>query len=711
MQARHAELSASIGQANLDYHGKDAPTMTDGDFDAMKRELLAIEAAHPELATPDSPSQKVGAPVAKGFAKVRHEVQLLSLDNAFTEEDVAGFMRQAGSDVTFRAEPKIDGLALSLTYVGGKLVRAATRGDGTTGEDVTANVRTMRLAIPPVLHDRSILPDQVIEIRGEAYMRHEIFRGLNEKCVAAGEKPFANPRNAAAGALRQHDPEVTRQRHLSFFAYGWGVMDDAFLLPEQSQMMDRIEAWGFRVSNLAPRCKTAEELQAAYDRLLTMRPFLGYDIDGMVVKVDSLALQKRLGFRSTSPRWATAWKFPAPRAWTRLEAIDVRVGRTGALTPVARVTPVNVGGVMVANATLHNLDYVQGRNSDGAPIRGGHDLRVGDTVEIHRAGDVIPKVGEIDLARRPEGSTPWAFPHSCPECGAAVRVEDATHYCTGGMACPAQELARLTHFVSREAMNIDGLGPKQLAFFSNRTSAPDGDAERAAWSMMRITAPADIYRLAGQDAQVAAALALPGGSWLAVQPGWGAASARKLFEAIDATRTVGLGRLIFALGIPQIGEGNANLLARHFLTWERFAAAATGVAAGDAGAIDYLRSVNGIGETVIASLRQSFGGTPEHRLIQDVVEKLDIQPEEKPKSEGSPVAGKTVCFTGTLEAMSRGEAKKQAENLGAKVSGSVSVKTDIVVAGPAAGSKLKQATDLGVQVMTEGEWLAMIGAA
>ena len=711
IQARHAELSAIIAQANIDYHQHDRPTMTDGEFDALKRELVQIENELPELAGPNSPSQKVGAPVVKGFAKVRHEISLLSLDNAFDEEDIGGFLRQVGEGVTLRAEPKIDGLALSLTYVGGELVRAATRGDGSIGEDVTANVRTMPLQIPAVLNDPAILPGQVIEIRGEAYMRHEIFEHLNARCAAAGEKLFANPRNAAAGSVRQHDPEVTRSRRLSFFAYGWGVMDEAFMLPTQSEMMAQIENWGFPVSNLAPVCRTAEELKAAYDRLRELRPLLGYDIDGMVVKVDSLEHQKRLGFRSASPRWATAWKFPAEKAWTRLDAIDVQVGRTGALTPVARLSPIYVGGVLVANATLHNLDYVRGRNADGGPIRGGHDLRVGDIVEIYRSGDVIPKVGEIDISRRPVEAVAWNMPSSCPDCGAPVRVEDSTHYCTGGIACPAQQLARLSHFVSREAMNIDGFGPKQLAFFSDQAQAPEEEAARRAWQLMRVRTPADIYKLNLQDELAAVEAGMSSPSWLAKQPGWGSASAGKLFDAIEASRFVSLGRFIFALGIPQIGEGTAGALAGAFQTWEKFSDAAHGVAAGDECAAIALRSVSGIGETVIASLREVFGNPAQVATIEDLAAFLQIKDEEAPRVEGSLVAGKIVVFTGTLESMSRGEAKKQAEILGAKVSGSVSAKTDILVAGPGAGSKLKQAAALGVRVWTEQEWLELIGAA
>lgn len=712
IQARHAELSAIIAGANLAYHQKDAPVMTDGEFDALKRELLRIEEDHPELVTPDSPSQKVGAPAAKGFAKLRHTVSLLSLGNAFTIEDIEDFIRQTGASASYRAEPKIDGLALSLTYVGGYLQSAATRGDGTHGEDVTANARTI-VDIPTQLHEPGILAHQVTEIRGEAYMSHEVFKALNERAAAAGEKLLANPRNAAAGALRQQDPEVTRARKLSFYAYGWGVMDEAFLLPTQTAMMDQITRWGFKTCQDIALCGSAQELDNAYRSLMQRRAGLGFDIDGMVVKVDSLDQQKRLGFRSTSPRWAVAWKFPAERAWTRLVAIDVQVGRTGALTPVARLAPINVGGVIVSNATLHNLDYVEGRNSEGQPIRGGHGLRVGDLVEIYRSGDVIPKIGDIDLTQRPADAAPWEMPRSCPDCSSDVRSEDSTHYCMGGMACPAQELGRLTHFVSREAMNIDGLGPKQLAFFSRRSGVPPADAAEAvhaAWRMTRIAAPDDIYTLAARDALAADDLSLPGGSWLAVQPGWGASSARKLFDAIEASRKVGLARAIFALGIPHVGEGTASALARHFLDWGSFVSTALGAAEGAPEHAERLRAIPGIGDTVVSSISTSFGSIPERDMILRAVNWLNVIPEEAPRTEGSPVAGKTVCFTGTLQTMSRSDAKKQAEGLGAKVSGSVSAKTHILVAGPGAGSKLKQAEGFGVTVMTEEEWLSLVAA-
>lgn len=708
IKKRHRELSALIVQANLDYHRDDAPRVSDAEFDAWKRELLAIEQAHPELHVAGGAADAVGAPAAAGFAKHRHAQPLLSLGNAFELEDMAAFITQSGGAPVYRAEPKIDGLALSLTYVGGNLLSAATRGDGTVGEDVTANARMID-DIPQRLHIPGVLPHQVTEVRGEVFMPIAVFRELNDAAAAAGAKLLANPRNAAAGGLRQHDPAVTRERRLSFFAYGWGVMDQSFLLEGQGAMMAQIASWGFKLSGHVTTCRTLAEIAAAYSAMQQARPGLAYEIDGMVVKVDDLAIQEALGFRSASPRWATAWKFPAEKAWTRLLGIDVQVGRTGAVTPVARLEPVNVGGVVVSNATLHNLDYVQGRNSSGAPIRGGHELRIGDTLEIYRSGDVIPKIGEIDLSKRPADAPVWEMPTACPVCSSEVVAEDSTHICTGGLTCPAQELARLTHFVSRNAMNIDGLGAKQLSFFSRRSKAPDCAAANEAWHSMRVAKPADIFCLPQRDEFAAVSAGISGGSWLACQPGWGPGSSAKLFAAIHAAREVELGRLIYALGVRHVGEGTAALLARAFLTWDRFCHIVDTASAGCSASLAELRSIQGIGDTVISALTSTFGDPAQRAAIGELVLWLDIKDEEAPQAEGSTVAGKIVVFTGALAKMSRSEAKRQAEALGAKVSGSVSAKTDILVAGPGAGSKLKHAEGLGVLVLDEDQWLELIG--
>ncbi|MBW3243732.1 NAD-dependent DNA ligase LigA [Epibacterium sp. DP7N7-1] len=690
-QDRHIQLAARIDQANIDYHQNDAPTLSDADYDAMKRELQALEEMHPELVTADSPTQKVGATPAAAFGQIRHRIPMLSLGNAFEETDVADFTRSTAGAAFWVAEPKIDGLALSLRYENGKLIHAATRGDGETGEDVTANACTIE-DIPQQLN--GITPP-VLEVRGEVYMSHEAFRSHNEVAKdTPGARIFANPRNAAAGSMRQLDAEVTRARKLSFFAYGWGEVD-GLSFETQYGAMRTLQELGFKVNPLMKRCASGDDLIAHYQEILTARADLGYDIDGVVYKVDDLALQKRLGFRSTTPRWAIAHKFPAERAWTRLEAIEVQVGRTGILAPVARLAPITVGGVVVSNATLHNLDYIQGRGSDGDPIRGGKDIRVGDMVEIYRAGDVIPKVGEVDLSKRPTDAQPYAFPDTCPECGSPVLREGSHHVCTGGLACPAQARERLRHLVSRAALDIDGFGPKQVEFFWNSVD-------------LAVREASDIFTLRERDTEVGAHLGLPGPSWLASQSGWGQASAAKLFDAIDAARSVELDRLIYALGIRHIGESTAALLARTYLSWDAFRQAGEAISGGDAAQADRLREFDGIGGAVIDALREAFTPGPGQQAIDRLVSLLDISEMEPPKTEGSAVAGLTVVFTGTLTRMSRSEAKKQAEAAGAKVSGSVSAKTDILIAGPGAGSKEAKAQSLGVRVIDEAAWLDLI---
>lgn len=688
---QHQELVKLIAQANLDYHLHDAPSLTDADYDALMIELKEIEKNHPELVTGDSPSQKVGAPAAAGFGKVAHEKAMLSLANAFTEEEMLEFAKPA----EYVAEPKIDGLALSITYVDGKLLHALTRGDGAVGEDVTQNVLTIS-DVPQSLPEDSPLSQGRVDIRGEVYMSHETFSELNRAAEEKGAKLLANPRNAAAGSLRQLDAEITRQRKLSFFAYGWGVISKGDPAKTQAEMMALIAAAGFKVNNLLKICKSYDEIRSHYQSILGQRGTLGYDIDGVVVKVNDLAEQNRLGFRSTTPRWAIAWKFPAERVWTTLEAIDIQVGRTGALSPVARLKPVSVGGVMVSNATLHNLDYIQGRASDGSTIRGGADIRVGDTVEIYRAGDVIPKVGAVDLNKRPAEAVAYSFPATCPECGSPCAQEGSNWLCLGGLGCDAQIRERLTHLVSRAGLNIDGFGEKQVAFFFDSDVLP-------------VKVPADIYQLAYNDEAFGSKNDLPGHSWLANQPGWGKQSARKLFDAIEASRDVELARFIYAVGIRQIGEGTAALLAREFLSWEAFKQCARLIATGDQDAADRIRSINGIGETVINAIRDCFGPKGDYGMILDLAQELKIIDEKPPQTEGSKVAGLTVVFTGTLEKMSRSDAKKQAESLGAKVSGSVSAKTDLLIAGPGAGSKAKAAAELGVKTITEDEWLALVG--
>ncbi|RLJ41674.1 DNA ligase (NAD+) [Litoreibacter meonggei] len=692
--AELARLSAILAQANLDYHGKDTPTISDADYDELKRRNTAIEEQFPHLKRPDSPTEQVGGPLADGFSKIRHEVRMLSLGNAFDDDDVVEFdariRKYLGLSETDRlaytAEPKIDGLSLSLRYEQGQLVHAATRGDGEVGENVTANAKMIG-NIPQTLADAP----EVLEVRGEVYMSHADFAALNSAQEVAGAKSFANPRNAAAGSLRQLDPNITKSRPLAFFAYAWGALSYP-LAETQMAAIARLGALGFQINPLTKICNGPSELVAHYKEIEIARPDLGYDIDGVVYKVDDLTLQRRLGFRSTTPRWAIAHKFAAELAWTRLEAIEIQVGRTGALSPVARLAPVTVGGVVVSNATLHNEDYIKGLDSKGGEIRGGKDIREGDLVQVYRAGDVIPKVADVDLSQRPEGAVPYVFPQTCPECdSAAIREEgDAVRRCTGGLICPAQAVEKLKHFVSRGAFDIDGLGAKQVEVFYHD-------------DQLKIREPADIFTLRARDAQAL--------TKLKNRDGWGETSARNLFDAIDERRKIPLNRVIFALGIRHVGESASNLLARHYNNWADFDLAMREAASQEGAAWDDLLSIDGVGAVMAASLTQAFAQEAEYASILRLVQELDIEAVERPAQDGSPVAGQTVVFTGTLEKMTRAEAKARAEALGAKVSGSVSAKTNLLVAGPGAGSKATKAADLGVKVIDEDEWLALIGDA
>nr|WP_239113388.1 NAD-dependent DNA ligase LigA [Shimia biformata] len=698
-----ARLAGLIAAANTAYHTQDAPEISDAEYDALKRRNAEIEARFPHLKRADSPSDQVGAAPADGFAKIRHVVPMLSLGNAFEDEDVTDFVARAakylGMDaagIALTAEPKIDGLSLSLRYENGALVHAATRGDGTTGENVTANARTIA-DIPQVLTDAP----EVLEVRGEVYMSHADFDALNdgitaqnEDLLAQGKKPratFANPRNAAAGSLRQLDPDITRARPLRFFAYAWGDLSSP-LADTQYEAIQALGRFGFSINPLTRLCATVDEALSHYREIETQRATLGYDIDGVVYKVNRLDLQDRLGFRSTTPRWAIAHKFPAELAWTTLEAIDIQVGRTGALSPVARLKPVTVGGVVVSNATLHNEDYIQGRDSKGAEIRGGKDIRVGDWVQVYRAGDVIPKVADVDLSKRPQDAVPYVFPTVCPECGSdAVREEgDAVRRCMGGIICPAQAVEKLKHFVSRKAFDIDGLGAKQIEMFYDD---PD----------LAIREPADIFTLAQRDGQNL--------TKLKNRKGWGDQSAANLFAAIEDRRKIPFGRLLFALGIRHVGEAASNLIANHYGDWATFETAITAASDFEGEAWQELVSIDGVGAVMARSLVGTFAQPDERRSIDALVAELDIEAAEKPDTIGSPVAGMTVVFTGTLEKMTRAEAKARAEKLGAKVAGSVSAKTDLLVAGPGAGSKAKKAAELGVRTIDEDGWLALIDGA
>ncbi|MEI2805038.1 NAD-dependent DNA ligase LigA [Albidovulum sp.] len=692
-----ARLAAAVERANRAYHTLDAPEISDADYDALKHRLLTLEARFPALAAGGSPTQTVGAAPSETFAKVRHEVRMLSLGNAFDAAEVTEFddriRRYLGLDpdaaLLYTAEPKIDGLSLALRYEGGRLVRAATRGDGETGENVTANARTIA-DIPETLVETPPGAPEVLEVRGEVYMRHADFAALNARAAEAGEKTFANPRNAAAGSLRQLDPAITASRPLRFFAYAWGAHSGP-LAETQIGAIERLGRLGFATNPLTRLCDGPEALLAAWREIEQKRATLGYDIDGVVYKVNDLALQHRLGYRSTTPRWAIAHKFPAELAWTRLEAIDIQVGRTGALSPVARLLPVTVGGVVVANATLHNEDYIAGRSASGAPIREGKDIRVGDWVQVYRAGDVIPKVADVDLSRRPAGAVPYDFPTTCPECGSdAVREEgDSVRRCTGGLICPAQALERLKHFVSRAAFDIEGLGPRQIEMFYRDETLP-------------IREPADIFTLAARDATNLAKLKN--------RDGFGEKSVNNLFQAIEEKRKIPLNRLIFALGIRHVGESAANLLARNYGTWEAFEAAMTAAQVGEGPEWQALTAIDGVGDVLAASVVNAFDQQAERALIDRLVAGLEVEPAAAPRTEGSPVAGRTLVFTGTLEKMTRAEAKARAEALGAKVAGSVSAKTDLVIAGPGAGSKAKEAERLGIEIIDEDAWLRLIGA-
>lgn len=681
-----ARLVTEIKLADASYYADDNPHLSDADYDALRHRNLAIEARFPELKRSDSPSDKVSGAVSDGFGKIEHGVPMLSLDNAFSDDDVQEFTdrirRFLGLSETevlvITAEPKIDGLSLSLTYEDGVLVKAATRGDGRVGEDVTANARTLD-TVPDTLGAAG-WPAR-IEIRGEVYMSDAAFAALNTQEEAAGRKLYMNPRNAAAGSLRQKDPSVTAQRPLQFFAYAWGDLSAPFA-ETQLQAVAALAAWGFDTNELFMAHESVEGLLTAYRDMVDRRAALGYDIDGVVYKVNRLDWQDRLGKVSRFPRWAIAHKFPAEKAVTTLEAIDIQVGRTGSLTPVARLTPITVGGVVVSNATLHNEDEIERL-----------DVRIGDKVEIQRAGDVIPQVLRVLDPDRADRAAPFEMPLVCPECGSAATrelddkgKEDVRRRCTGGLICPAQAIERLKHFVSRKALDIDGLGAKQIELFHERGI---------------VSAPQHIFQL---QQRIAEAGYPPLSEW----EGFGDVSADKLFSAIDERRRAPFARFLNGLGIRHVGQTTSDLFSRTFVKWNDFWAAVETVRDQPSeDAEQALVAIDGIGGAALGALTE-FASEPHNvDMMAELMRELDIQDGEAPASE-SPVAGKTVVFTGSLEAMTRDEAKARASALGAKVSGSVSGRTDILVAGPGAGSKLKKAESLGVAVMTEAEWIALV---
>ena len=685
-------LAASINEANSAYHGDDNPIMTDAEFDFLKKRNLEIELRFPEYKRSDSPTEKIGSLPSETFSKIKHSKKMFSLANAFKNSDLYDFDEQVrrflnfgvADPLEYTVEPKIDGLSLSLRYEKGKLVFAATRGDGTTGENVTANA----LRISDIPRNLSTKID-ILEVRGEVYMEHKDFETLNQNQGFLGKKIFANPRNAAAGSLRQLDPVITAERPLKFLAYAWGELAEP-LDKTQFGAIKKLKDLGFKTNSHTKLCKNIDEALSHYNKLSKIRSELGYDIDGIVYKVDSLNLQSRLGFRSTTPRWAIAHKFPAEYSWTQLQSIDIQVGRTGALSPVARLKPVTVGGVVVSNATLHNQDYIEGRDNSGKEIRAGKDIRINDWVEVYRAGDVIPKISDVDLTRRLEDSTAYRFPSSCPECGSeAVRDEgDAVIRCTGGINCSAQAIEKLKHFVSRKAFDIEGLGGKQIElFFVDET--------------LSVKEPADIFTLELRDQNNL--------TKLKERPGFGKKSATNLFDAIKKKKTIELSRFIFSLGIRHVGENVAKLLARHFLTWSKFVQAMSIAQNSESQEYLDLVAIDGIGIAVVNSLVSAFGVGKERNNIDRLVKHLVLLDEILPDNDTSSLSGKTLVFTGTLEKMSRSEAKSLAENLGAKVSGAVSAKTDLVIAGPGAGSKIKKAEELEIEVLDETAWLNLIG--
>lgn len=689
--------TARIERANDEYHNNDAPSLSDAEYDVLVK-LLRLNLKSKRLWNSYFKKiEAVGAAPARGFAKVQHVVPMLSLGNAFSDEEVTEFVERIQRFLKLDeipaivAEPKIDGLSLSLRYENGELIRAATRGDGFTGEDVTANVRTIK-DIPEKLKGKHI--PAACELRGEVYMLKSDFLALNKKQEEAGDTVFANPRNSAAGSLRQKDVAITASRPLKFFAYAWGEMSDYPMAePTQHAMIAWLDKAGFTVNSEITLCKSVDDALAFYRRIGEIRAKLGYDIDGVVYKVDRIDWQARLGFAGRAPRWAIAHKFAAEQATTVLEKIDIQVGRTGALTPVARLTPITVGGVVVSNATLHNADYIAGIGNDGQPLRDSVDIREGDTVIVQRAGDVIPQVVNVVLDKRPKSAKPYEFPTKCPVCGShAIRENDeVVTRCTGALVCPAQAVEKLKHFVSRLAFDIDGLGDKQIQEFYDEGI---------------IMHPVDIFTLAKRDERNT--------KKLRDREGYGETSVRNLFAAIDDRRKIELNRLIFALGIRHIGEGNAKLLARHYGSFTAFRDAMLAAAAGQGSeentseAYADLNAIDGVGEIVADAVVEFFAEKRNVKALDELLSEIEVLDVAQAKTD-TPVAGKTVVFTGSLTKFTRDEAKAGAERLGAKVAGSVSKKTDYVVAGEDAGSKLTKARDLGVAVLTEEEWLALIG--
>ena len=675
----HARLTEELSKHDQRYYQEDAPIISDAQYDALRRRYEALEKLFPELVTDQSLTQKVGSKPSEKFAKIKHSIPMLSLGNVFTDDDVSDFVARVrrflgqteSQQICFTAEPKIDGLSCSLRYERGMFISAATRGDGFEGEDVTANIKTLK-EIP--LHLTGA-PPEVLEVRGEVYMTHEDFQALNLRQQSRSKALFANPRNAAAGSLRQLDAKITATRPLHFFAYAWGAVSQ---MPADTQagVLEAFKSYSLPVNPLTRLCCTLEEMLDHFQFIESQRATLGYDIDGVVYKVDSIELQTRLGFVSRAPRWAVAHKFPAEQATTIVRDIEIQVGRTGALTPVARLAPVTVGGVIVSNATLHNEEEISRK-----------DIRIGDTVVIQRAGDVIPQIAHVEFSKRPKSAKPFSFPDVCPRCGSAAMreidektgVADVVRRCTGSLVCPAQAIERLKHFCSRNAFDIEGLGDKQIEYFYQ-----EGLIETAA----------DIFTLEERDRESL--------TKIKNREGFGETSVRNLFHAINARRKIEINRFIYALGIRHIGETNARRLARHFIDFETLRLTAS-LAKPDTSERARIDTIDGVGPVVAEALHDFFSEPHNSRALDALLKEVKLEPMPAVATM-SAVSGKTVVFTGALERLTREEAKAQAERLGAKVAGSVSKKTDLLVAGPGAGSKLTTAQALGVEVISEDEW-------
>lgn len=677
---KHTELALKIQLHDKQYYQDNQSDILDSEYDTLRRELEDLEKQFPELLTGESPTQKVGAKPAKGFKKVEHALPMLSLSNVFSDEDVEDFLARIrrflslpeNENIEIIAEPKIDGLSCSIRYENGKLVKAATRGDGYVGEDITANVKT----INDLPHELQNNPPDILEVRGEIYMTHEDFQALNVAQETAGQNIFANPRNAAAGSTRQLNPEITKSRPLKIFIFGIGATSEEYAPKTEDEIMQDLKNWGLPVAQ-TKLLDTKDSIFQNYLETLSNRTNLNYDIDGIVYKINDLDYQSRLGFVARSPRWATAHKFPAEQAVTILEAIDIQVGRTGALTPVARLKPVNVGGVIVSNATLHNQDEIERK-----------DVRIGDTVVVQRAGDVIPQITEVKLDKRPANSTPYTFPDTCPVCGShALREnDDVVKRCTGGLVCDAQAVEHIKHFASRLAFDIEGLGDKIIEQF---------------YAEGLIKTPADIFKLEEKNKT----LPTP----IREKEGWGDLSEKNLFESINARRDIPLNRFIYALGIRQVGEATAKRLASVYESWDNFKSRMIAASNKESAAYENLINIDDIGPIASDCIIHFFAEEHNLEILETLESELNIQNFQKPKIQDNPFAGKTVVFTGTLEQTSRQEAKAKAESLGAKVAGSVSAKTDYLVAGEKAGSKLKKAQEAGVEILTEQQWLEMAG--